>query len=306
MSNNSARAAFVADVRAELSVVPLIGVDSTISVRRSGTGLTLKMEYGDETEFVDYDGEKWLDDEESESAGPDNGNDVEPLTVWGPLLAPALRTTGIPDDAALRDQWDEAIVDNAALIELFGTLVSGGWTVRLRHEVTGGNSALASILLNASAPVLDPERTPAVCAVWKLPVKIAKFETVWISSASADEPWSFDLARTHVAAVDGAVHTIDPYLMSLAVIGVAPSWTLQPGIDQQFERHSAGGQMAATVLAPPTLELHTEANRDEIELRRKAIDEWAESHGFDTIVRPATPKQTELALKKIGAGGAGY
>jgi hypothetical protein len=154
--------------------------------------------------------------------------------------------------------------------------------------------------------VLDSERALAVCAAWKLPAGITTFETVWTSFASDADPWNFDLARTHVTTTGGTAHAIDPRVMSLVAIGAAPSWTLKPGLDRQLERHSAGGQMAATVLAAPTFEPRPAPSQEELKRRRKAISEWAVAHGFDAVVEPAMPKQTAKVLDELGAGTAGY
>ncbi|MDV8003053.1 hypothetical protein [Rhodococcus sp. IEGM 1408] len=306
MALASACSAFITDTRDELFVNPIIGIDSTTSLELSGASLILNIECGGESWSVKYDGSKWANGEKSDAGGPGDDKGIEALTVWMPLLPPALRTTGVPDGEMYDDQIAEALIGNAELISLFGTLVSGGWSVTLKHSEPSGHSALASISMKASAPVLDPERAPAVCAVWNLPLGIATFETVWTPSGSTNRPWGFDLARTNVSAADGTVHPIDPQVMSIVAIGAAPTWTLHPGVDQKYERHSTGGLMAATVLAPLTVEPHSEVNTEEIELRRKAVDEWAETHGFKALVKPAMPKQTAQVLAELGDGTAGY
>lgn len=302
MSNDPACTAFVADDRDELLYVPLSGVDSTTCVRQTGAGLSLRFQMADESLCLDFDGSKWT---EAGHSGSDSVSDKEESAIWWPLLPPVLRTSGVPDDETLDAQLAEALSRHAELIELYGTLVAGGWSVDLKHSAPSGGAALASISMNASAPVLDADHAPEVFAVWNLPAGIEKFETTWMSPTPDDEPWSFDLARTRVTTMSGAVHPIGPHVMSLVAIGAAPSWTLREGVDQQYERHSAGGRMPTTELAW-TIEPRPIPNPEEVESRRIALDEWAKIHGFGTIVHPATPVKTQEFLEARGEGLAGY
>lgn len=302
MSNDPACTAFVADDRDELLYVPLSGVDSTTSVRRTSAGLTLCFQMGGESFFIDYDGSKWT---EADQSGSDSVSDEEQSAIWRPLLPPALRTSGAPDDETLDAQLAEVLSRHAELIELYGTLVAGGWSVELKHTAPGEDSALASISMNASAPVQDADRAPAVCAVWNLPEGVEKFETAWTSPAPDEQPWRFDPARTRVTTTNGTVRPVDPHVMSLVVIGAAPSWTLRAGVDQRHERHSAGGRMPATVLAS-TIEPRPKPNPEEVASRREAVDKWATNHGFSAVVHPATPDNTKKFLEARGEGLAGY
>lgn len=299
---NSNHTAFVIDERDELFSIPIFDTDSSTSVRQTGAGLSLCFQMGDDSFCLDYDGSKWS---EADHSGGDIVSDEAQIAIWGPLLPPALRTSGAPDDETLDTQLVEVLSRHADLLELYGTLVAGGWSVELKHSAPSGDSRMASISVNASAPVLDPDRAPEVSVVWNLPAGIEKFETTWMSPAPDEEPWSFDLTRTRVTTTDGTVHPVDPHVMSLVVIGAAPSWTLRAGVDQQYERHSAGGRMPATILAS-TVAPRPKLNPEEVASRRKAVDEWATNHGFSAVVHPATPDKTKEFLEARGEGLAGY
>lgn len=305
MSSDFARTAFIADGREELSAIALLELDSVTAIESQGTGLTLRIQYGRDTETVDYDGVRWSDDVDTDSVAEDDDSVPRP-EIWKYLLPPELRTTEPPDDETFDEHIDHAVEHHAELIELVTTVVASGWSVELRHEVPRGNQTRASITIRATAPSLNDERATAVFETWGFPAGIPLFETVWSSPAPDTEPWGFNADHTFIATAHGPNQAIDPNIFALIALSAAPAWTVQPGVDRPFKRHSTGGAMEPPVLVAPPADPPAAPSGSEIARRRTAVAVWAKDNGFVRLVEPALPKATQQALEELGDGDAGY
>lgn len=92
--------------------------------------------------------------------------------------------------------------------------------------------------------------------------------------------------------------------LTIYAMCTAPSWTLDPSVDQPIHRHSDGNPMARSELVgAPTPLAPSNAQK---QLHRKLGTQWGDDEGFSSAIRPATPPAVQQALDKLGCGDAGY
>ncbi|WP_152930078.1 GIY-YIG nuclease family protein [Gordonia sp. w5E2] len=250
-------------------------------------------------EFVKtYDGDRWVDNDPTV-----DGEDSESSGLWTPLIPHDVSEIDPGDEDAFSDQVDATLEAHAALIDLFTTLVASGWQVTVQHGAA--EDGTPQITLRADAPELDHDRAYTAVRAMRLPTGFSRVEATYKQGAGdGTESWGFPHEQVSAVTRSGTIQTIRLKDMFTFALCSSATWTLTPDLDAPIQRHTSGSSMKTSIVTQPPIK--QAPTQDEIDERRRAVDQWATSNDFTSPVHPAMPANVQRALDALDSGNAGY